>query len=152
MAEDVNWLVLLIAAPVLALLTTIPIHPHFMNFSTMSGGLSIKIFDVARMSVYNFYAPYGKNRFLYPIFTWIHWFTVCLALGLIPIWIFVRLGFYINTSTALRWLVITSLIVSVPSPCCLSPSWQQRKQGFEKELQHRLHKNRFLPTIKNRYD
>jgi len=151
MADDVNWLALLIVAPVLALLTTIPIHPRFMRFY-INGSVSVNVTDVAKMSVYNFYAPYGKNRFLYIIFTLIHWFFVCIALGLIPIWIFVRLGANINTSTALRWLVITSFIISLPSPCYLGPSWAQRKQGFEKELQRRIYGRRELPTIKNRYD
>ena len=148
MADDVNWLVLLIVAPVLALLTTIPIHPRFMRFNRSA----ITVSSVAKLSIYNFYAPYGKNRFLYIIFTMIHWFFVFIALGLIPIWIFVRLGANIITSTALRWMVITSLILSWTSPCYLGPSWNQRKMGFEKEMQRRLYRRRELPTTKNRYD
>ena len=151
MEQDVDWLILLIVAPTLALLTTIPIHPRFMKFSTRNG-VSVNLSDVARMSIYNFYAPHGKNKCLYIIFTWIHWFTVLIALGLIPIWIFARLGFYIHQPSALRWLVILSLIISLPSPCYLSPSWKQRQQGFEKELQRRLYGRRELPTIKRRYD
>ena len=68
MADDVDWLVLLIVAPVFALLTTIPIHPRFMKFTTRSG-ISVNLNDVAKMSTFNFYAPYGKNKFLYIIFT-----------------------------------------------------------------------------------
>jgi len=151
MADDVDWLVLLIVAPVFALLTTIPIHPRFMKFTTRSG-ISVNLNDVAKMSTFNFYAPYGKNKFLYIIFTCIHWFAVLVALGLIPLWIFARLGIYIHQPSALRWLVILSLILSLPSPCYLSPTWNQRKQGFEKELQRRLYGRRELPTIKRRYD
>lgn len=148
MADDVNWLLLLIIAPVLALLTTVPIHPRFMRFNRNA----ITVTSVAKRSYFNFYAPHGKNRFLYIIFTILHWFTVLIALGLIPIWIFVRLGVNIITSTALRWLIIISFILSLPSPCYLGPSWNQRKQGFEKELSRRLYRRKELPTTKNRYD
>jgi hypothetical protein len=49
-------------------------------------------------------------------------------------------------------MVIASLILSLPSPCYLGPSWNQRKAGFEKEMQRRLYRRRELPTTKNRYD
>ena len=48
MADDVDWLVLLIVAPVFALLTTIPIHPRFMKFTTRSG-ISVNLNDVAKI-------------------------------------------------------------------------------------------------------
>ena len=152
MAEDVNWLVALISAPTMALITTIPIHPRFMVFP--EHGHFITPMNVAPMNKYNFYAPFGANKIIYPIVTWIHWVFVFVALGLPPIWIFVKMGVDIKASSTIYWLFIIGSVVSLVSPYYLGPSWRQRKQGFEKEKNRRIlsRDKNILPVIKNRYD
>ena len=153
MAEDVNWAIALICAPTVALISTVPIHPRFMVFP--SNGHYITPMTVAPLNIYNFYAPYGKNKLIYPIVTWIHWVFVFVALGLPPIWIIVKLGYEIKCSTVLYWLFVSGSIISLISPYYLGPSWRERKSGFEKEKNRRIlnQDKNILPVLhKNRYD
>jgi len=155
MEDDVDtWLLFLILAPVLALVTTIPIHPRFMKFPTQWSHVGPTATKIASINRYNFYAPYGANKIIYPLATYIHWIFVSVALGLVPVWIFVKLGANIKATTALYWLCIASVLLALPSPCYLGPSWSQRKIGFDKEVNRRISNRRdILPaSVHKRYD
>lgn len=154
MEEDVVWIVLLLICPILALVTTIPIHPRCMVSPPCKHQPTP--YDVSKISWYNFYAPYGKNRIVYPIFTWVHWVFVFVALGIPPLWAIAKFSTIIlDTRTVIMWLIIFSCIASLVSPIYLGPSWADRKVGFEKEIARRnILKRDTLPStdIKYRYD
>jgi hypothetical protein len=154
MEEDVVWVILLFVSPVMALLTTIPIHPRFMKFP--GRGNCPTPMEVTSHSYYNFYSPYGRNRYIYPIVTWFHWVFVFIALGIVPLWILTRVSsLELHVSFVLFWLVTISCILSLLSPIYLGPSWSDRKTGFEKEVIRRnIQRRDTLPynDIKYRYD